>query len=85
MKLRKNYVIMKVGFLSKHHLQDKVFDSSFPKANNVLSAIAAAAVMMENDDFINFTLIIKLLFRGFYEASAKRKISDNSFDAEILR
>ena len=83
MKLRKNYVIMKVGFLSKHHLQDKVFDSSFPKANK-LSAIAAAAVM-ENHDFINFTLIIKLLFRGFYEASAKRKISDNSFDAEILR
>ena len=58
MKLRKNYVIMKVGFLSKHHLQDKVFDSSFPKANKLLSVIAAVAVMMENDDFINFTLII---------------------------
>ena len=71
MKLRKNYVIMKVGFLSKHHLQDKVFDSSFPKANK-LSAIAAAAVM-ENHDFINFTLIIKLLYCGFMKHQQKGK------------
>ena len=54
------------------HMEDKVFESSFP----------SKALNSDDDDFINFTLII--LSCSFIK-HGKKKIDNNSWDAEILR